>query len=581
MDDRLKAAFSKGYERMAAWSNLLDDINLYPVADADTGRNLRISLAPLKSAQHKDLPRNLLMSATGNSGNIAGAFFSKFTQIESLDGILDAAFAGNQAAWSALVDPQPGTMLSVFDTLAKSLQSHGWVPDCILENIKLSVLSTSELLKELRQAGVVDSGALGMFLFFEGFLLSLADRSDSLSNPYELFGTKLRISKPVQAPRHKGYCIDTVLIPSSAMDVALREVSAMGEHVVAVAQGNHLKAHLHADDARSARQKLAAVGQMVRWQSEKIDRRPALWETPALNSQSVHVVTDAAGSVTADVARDLGITLLDSYIVMGDQHLPESTVSAQKLYGAMSRGTRVTTAQASIFERHQHYEYLTQRFTNLLYLCVGSVYTANFEIASRWAVQHRDQSRMTVMDTGAASGRLGLIARRVAGYARSGHSLTRVAEYADAVARSCDELIFLEQLKYLAAGGRISKANGFIGDLLKVKPIIRPGAQGAQKIGAVRSPKDQVEFLLSHLRANMDIHEPAQMLLQYTDNQERVISQIQPRIQRLLPASQISVQPMSLTSGVHMGPGTWAVAFLRSEQEAPSEAEDHHAPSLL
>ena len=47
MDVSLRTAFATGYERMAAWADLLDDINLYPVADADTGRNLRISLAPL------------------------------------------------------------------------------------------------------------------------------------------------------------------------------------------------------------------------------------------------------------------------------------------------------------------------------------------------------------------------------------------------------------------------------------------------------------------------------------------------------------------------------------------------------
>ena len=71
---------------MSAWrpgADLLDDINLYPVADADTGRNLRISLAPLKTPDHNDTAKRLLLSATGNSGNIAGAFFSRFTAIKT------------------------------------------------------------------------------------------------------------------------------------------------------------------------------------------------------------------------------------------------------------------------------------------------------------------------------------------------------------------------------------------------------------------------------------------------------------------------------------------------------------------
>jgi len=237
-------------------------------------------------------------------------------------------------------------------------------------------------------------------------------------------------------------------------------------------------------------------------------------------------------------------------------------VAADMLYAAMSRGAKVTTAQASIFERHQHYDYLTRRYANLVYLCVGSVYTGNFEIADQWAGQKRESGRMAVVDTGAASGRLGLIARRVVQFAGAEDDPDRVVQHAEAVSRQCDELVFLDQLKFLAAGGRISKSSGFFGDLLNIKPIIHPGAQGAQKVGVVKSRNAQVEFLLNHLGKRLNSESPVVILLQYTDNQERVQSQIQPRIQALLPLARISVQPMSLTSGVHMGPGTWAAAFL-------------------
>ena len=567
MDQSLRTAFLNGYERMAAWSNLLDEINLYPVADADTGRNLRISLAPLKSIQHKDITKNLLMSATGNSGNIAGAFFSKFVQVHTSDDITDAADAGQKAAWRALHDPKPGTMLAAFDALVEALHDNSskadrLLPGPLLSRIKNSVLSTSEQLDELRCADVVDSGALGMFLFFEGFFRHLANQTDSLSNPYDLFGAKLKMANPVRPSGDRGYCIDTMIIPSASMEETLDRVSAMGEHVVALSDGTHLKVHLHAADATVAQNSLSQVGDMLHWQSQIIDEsRPAAWLRAADHDRMVHIATDAAGSLTHDEARKLGITLLDSYITMDGRHLPESLISPDNLYAAMSRGTKVTTAQASIFERHQHYEYLVRRYSNLVYLCVGSAYTGNFDIASRWANQNGHTERMAVLDTGAASGRLGLIARRVAAYATSGRALQEVARFAQAEARNCDELIFLEQLKYLASGGRISKTNGFLGDLLRIKPVIRPGARGAEKIGVVKSQNAQLELLLDRLRSRLDSGLPADILLQYTDNQDRVVSQIQPRIQSLLPLSRISVAPMSLTAGVHMGPGTWAVAF--------------------
>jgi DegV family protein with EDD domain len=155
-----------------------------------------------------------------------------------------------------------------------------------------------------------------------------------------------------------------------------------------------------------------------------------------------------------------------------------------------------------------------------------------------------------------------LIARNVARYANSGRNLSQTMTYAQTVCHKCDELVFLDQLKFLAAGGRITKANGFFGDLLRIKPVIRPSAAGAQKVAVVRSQRAQVEFALDYLRKTLSADAPVQVLLQYTDNLDWVRSHIQSQIQALLPLARISVTAMSLTSGVHMGPGTWSVAFL-------------------
>ena len=69
MDEKLKQAFITGVERVAAWSDLLDEINVYPVADGDTGRNLSMSLTPLRFAggDKDEIVRKLLLSARGNS----------------------------------------------------------------------------------------------------------------------------------------------------------------------------------------------------------------------------------------------------------------------------------------------------------------------------------------------------------------------------------------------------------------------------------------------------------------------------------------------------------------------------------
>ena len=95
---------------------------------------------------------------------------------------------------------------------------------------------------------------------------------------------------------------------------------------------------------------------------------------------------------------------------MGSIAIPESCLAPEELYRAMREGVRVTTSQASVFERHQLYEKILSLCPRALYLCVGSVFTGNYEVVSAWKESHDPQNRLTVIDTGLASGKLGLAA---------------------------------------------------------------------------------------------------------------------------------------------------------------------------
>ena len=119
-------AFTAGVERLKAWADVLDDINVFPVADGDTGRNLIISLTPLRNPE-KNRERTitrLLLSARGNSGNIAARFFSGFLMADSVALLPKAAREGRDLAWQAVHNPVPGTLLTVFDALADFLEDH-------------------------------------------------------------------------------------------------------------------------------------------------------------------------------------------------------------------------------------------------------------------------------------------------------------------------------------------------------------------------------------------------------------------------------------------------------------------------
>jgi len=576
MMERFRQALVVGVERITAWADILDRINVFPIADGDTGRNLVISLAPLRHPDRDDqtLIGDLLFSARGNSGNIAARFLQCLIQADAWEGIPGAVRLGRDRAWEAVPDPRPGTMLTLFDALAAALSDARVLSSpegiCeILTHLETVVRNTTDQQPRLRKAGVVDAGALGMFLYFEGFFHMLAGGGIPFRHVMETFRDRLQVSPSYEDDLQTGYCVDTV-IRSEADAVETRQTFAsLGESVVVTRDHAYLKLHFHTRDRENARRKLVHLGQVVGWAEDDLYEQTSAFGGK-MREPAIHIMTDAAGALTRQEAKSLGISLLDSYITVGDRCLPETYFNPHEFYDAMCAGLKVTTAQASIFERHQIYASVMSRYERVLYLCVGSAFTGNYRVVMEWKQHHDPEDRLTVIDTGTASGRLGVIALAAADTACEAAEAKQVIAFArQAIARS-EEYVFLDRLEYIAAGGRLSKTGAFFGDMLRMKPIVSPVAEGARKVGVVRNRADQLRFALEALERSLPRDEKAIIMLEYSNNRPWV-EEVEKEVIKRYPEARVMVHPLSLTSGAHMGPETWAVAFLPA-QEGTSHA---------
>lgn len=570
-------ALRVGTERIAAWADLLDSINVFPIADGDTGRNLLISLLPLKSSvrDRSVLTEKLFLAARGNSGNIAAQFFTGFLSSGNAVRFTDAVQAGTKRAWQAIADPQPGTMLSVFDELERALRESNideegtWVSG-VLKRLEGVVLETTQTLPILKSANVVDSGALGMFIFFDAFLNALYLRDPQFAPISTVFREHLAV-KEARNPSgtqqswvgdmESGTCVDAVVKFKKGEQKSIEDLSMLGVSIVSQEYGECVKIHIHTRDQSNVRDVLSREGNIIQWVSDDLGAQTrAFYTEPA--RQAIHILTDAAGSVTRHDARRLNITLLDSYIAVGTKDAPETCVDNAEMYNAMNRGIKVTTSQASTFERHQHYEKVLSLYGTALYLCVGSIFTGNYRVVMDWKKNHDPEDRLKVIDTGAASGRLGIIAIATANHSRTAQTWEDVMDFAVRTVAASEEYIFLDTLHFLAAGGRISKTSAVFGDMLHLKPVVSPTAEGVKKVAVVRNKKDQVALALEKLGKGIGAKDHPLIMLEYTDNKEWIENEIAVLLSNRFPHAEIIVQPFSLTSGAHMGPGTWGMAFL-------------------
>ncbi len=545
---QIDPALSAGYTALVQWSELIDRINVFPVADGDTGANLCASLAPVQHGGGEEVARELLLAATGNSGNISAAFFRSFILARRRDTLAEAAAAGSEQACRAVAEPQEGTMLTLFSALAEALRQQADM-GMLEQQLRQAVLSGPELLPLLRQARVVDAGALAMYIFFTAFFQHLDGKKLPAADIEHLFAGKLvpRAGSPVAG--EDLYCVDAILDTGQAPVPDMEELAGLGECLVAAADQGRLKIHLHTDEPAQLRSRLAALGKIITWSDEKI--------TPRRQDGSVLLLLDAAGSLSPALAAENALSLVANSILVDGRAIPETDCNPADIYAMLAKGQRVGTGRAAPEKRHPYFT--GPASSEAIYLCVGSAYTGNFAAATAWKKEHDPDNLFQVVDTGAASGRLGIIGLLTARYARNETRRKQIVKAARHLMQTCGELVFIDALKYLARSGRISRAGGFFGDLLQMKPVICPEADGVRKKGVVRNRAGQLAFLRQ--RVQRLTPENLVLLLEYSDNRTWLEDTVLPLVQRLQPSAEIHLVPLSLTSGVHMGPGTWAVAW--------------------
>ncbi|MFO7801798.1 MAG: DegV family protein [Desulfovermiculus sp.] len=506
MPQTFSAALAGGYDRLCAHADLLDSINVFPIPDADTGQNLVASLRPLSHSglPFQELVREVQENALGNSGVIAAQFLAGFLPALEKQNLHQAAEHGRANAWAAVQCPQPGTMLTVFDALAQGLSDRdpaktdeAWA---VIKDLEDVVRNSFTVVPGLMQAEVVDAGALGMLLLFEGFLQHLAGSWGALAPVEKRFAGLVSLDQnPHVQNQESGYCITALIKPHAKGLGELDKLRNRGTSVVFGAAQDRIKVHLHAGSRAATKRHLEDAGQIVEWREESL--APGhMREQADSGSRDVHIMTDAAGSLTAEDAGRCGITLLDSYVGIEGRFYPETSVQPEDLYAVMRRGGNVSTSQAPLARRHEAYLRAMAEHEQVVYMGVGSAYTHNVHGARGWQEANDPRGRFWVVDTGAASGRLGLGALIASLFAKQGKSLSEVIDFVHQACSHCREYIFLDRLTYLARGGRLSRPGAFFGDMLGMKPIVTPTSEGAVKVGVVRDSRGQRDFALKMLR---------------------------------------------------------------------------------
>lgn len=293
--EELRKMFVSGSIELSENRTKVDQLNVFPVPDGDTGTNMSLTLnQAMDSINQLDRPnthdlvmamsKGCLMGARGNSGVILSQIFRGFaasvaskTTITTRD-FAEALVACKTTTYKAVLKPVEGTMLTVIremseaaEELSQKHEDFASFMRALIEVGDKSLANTPNMLKPLKDAGVVDSGGMGLLFIFSGFYKALSGELYDLSHFTKNFSVTEKNAKVEDAEITYSYCTEVILRGENLDDCNLRGfVMSMGDSVVYVVDNDLLKVHVHTNDPGLVLSESLKYGEIVKTKIENM-----------------------------------------------------------------------------------------------------------------------------------------------------------------------------------------------------------------------------------------------------------------------------------------------------------------------
>ncbi len=378
----LKTMFLSGAGNLKSKKEWINDLNVFPVPDGDTGTNMTMTILsaakevsaidkPDMASLAKAISSGSLRGARGNSGVILSQLFRGFTkEIKSCE-VIDVNVLANafdravETAYKAVMKPKEGTILTVAKGAAQKASELADVSDDILEVMKgilayaEEVLAkTPDMLPVLKEAGVVDSGGQGLVEVLRGCIMAYEGNPVPLDADEAGSGSKQGAGAASDEIKF-GYCTEFIIMLEKKLDKAAElglksYLESIGDSIVCVADGDIVKVHVHTNDPGLAIQKGLTLGQLTAMKidnmreehNQKVTRESNADDgngagadngAAAQNTEQKDVgfVTVAAGDGLAEIFSGLGV----DYVIEGGQTMNPSTEDILNAIGKVNART--------------------------------------------------------------------------------------------------------------------------------------------------------------------------------------------------------------------------------------------------
>ena len=590
----LAIALVSGIHRVIGQQELLNRINVFPVADSDTGTNLSLSLGSTLGILQADPDKHLgtmlaavadalLDGARGNSGSIIAQFFQgmsdsagEIAQFTSTT-LGEAVALGSEYAHDALSLPREGTVLSVIAAFSDSISREASsAPDRELsgvietarQKVEKALEETPNQLDVLKKAGVVDAGA-------KGFTELVCGMADYLSHGRMTPLPDTALLEAIEAPvefleadnaSQKRFCTECLVTAPNIDRRKLRQsLAQLGDSVVLAGSKRKAKIHIHVDEPDAVFRLARKFGELSGEKADDMHRQQS--STHGL-SKTFAVITDSGSDITDDDMERLDIHMVPCRIQFGDRgYLDKVSITTDEFYEELRNNPHhPTTSQPAPGDFRRQFQFLASHFNDVLVISLTSRASGTFEGAQSAAKRSNAPGRIHVLDSRNASMGQGQLTVLAAECAAEGLSIDTSIAFLESQVPKIRTFALLKDLKYAVRGGRLPQWVKTMADLMRVTPVIciKPSGKiglGGCLLGRRNRIRKFALFIASHVKDGERVEIGIGQAICPEDAEELAME----LKQRSASIDSLKICGLGTGLGVHGGPGTLIVSFRPTE----------------
>ncbi|KKI93591.1 hypothetical protein WQ54_02990 [Bacillus sp. SA1-12] len=283
---------------------------------------------------------------------------------------------------------------------------------------------------------------------------------------------------------------------------------------------------------------------------------------------NVHIIADSACDLPINYFEEHSISFLPLSVEMnGKQLADQKEIKPKQLYDAMREGMVVKTSQASPLLIKELFTSLANKGISSLYVAFSSELSGTYQTAMMMrneVLEEYPDFKLSIVDSKCASLGHGLAVKYAKELSEKGKSLSEIEEAVTSYCSKIEHIFTVDDLEYLARGGRISKASAFVGGLLNIKPLLHVENGKLVPLEKIRGRKKVFKRMIEIMRERGVNLQNQTIAISHGDD-EKTANEMKALIEEAFSPKEIYINYVGAVVGAHAGPGTLAIFFLNDE----------------